>query len=153
MHLMSAKKPNYAFIDSQNLNLGISGLGWKLNHARFRKYLRDSHNVQKAFIFIGFVEENSELYDSLKEAGFELVFKPTIQYKDASTKGNVDAELVPHTMIEQDNYAKAVIVSGDGDFYCLVDYLISKGKLAKLLIPNKNLYSALLKRVDSKYLI
>ena len=56
-------------------------------------------------------------------------------------------------MIEQDNYAKAVIVSGDGDFYCLVDYLISKGKLAKLLIPNKNLYSALLKRVDSKYLI
>jgi uncharacterized LabA/DUF88 family protein len=36
-------------------------------------------------------------------------------------KGNVDAELVLHTMIEYDNYSKAIIISGDGDFFCLVN--------------------------------
>lgn len=33
------KANNYAFIDSQNLNLGVLALGWKLDFARFRSYL------------------------------------------------------------------------------------------------------------------
>ena len=32
---------NYAYIDSQNLNLGIQSLGWKLDYKRFRIYLRE----------------------------------------------------------------------------------------------------------------
>jgi len=31
---------NYAFIDSQNLNLGIQSLGWKLDFAKFHRYLK-----------------------------------------------------------------------------------------------------------------
>lgn len=61
-------------------------------------------------------------------------------------KGNVDAELVLHTMIEYDNYEKAIIVTGDGDFYCLVDYLIKNDKLLKLMIPNRHKFSSLLRR-------
>ena len=60
-------------------------------------------------------------------------------------KGNVDAELVLHTMIQYPNYHKAVIISGDGDFYCLVEYLVSKNKLQNLVIPNKYKYSSLLR--------
>jgi len=48
-------------------------------------------------------------------------------------------------MIEYPNYEKAVIVTGDGDFYCLVKYLIAHNKLKTLVIPNKDKYSALLK--------
>lgn len=48
-------------------------------------------------------------------------------------------------MIEYPNYDKAVVVTGDGDFYCLVKYLIEKEKLAALLVPNKFRFSALLK--------
>ncbi|MDO8551210.1 MAG: NYN domain-containing protein [bacterium] len=58
--------------------------------------------------------------------------------------GNVDAELVLHTMIEYKNYQKAIVVSGDGDFFCLVEYLASKNKLLLVLAPNKH-YSRLLK--------
>ena len=61
-------------------------------------------------------------------------------------KGNVDAELVLHTMIELNNFDKAIIVSGDGDFACLIDYLVRKDKLHKLLIPDKNSYSSLLRK-------
>ncbi len=136
---------NYAFIDSQNLNLSIQSLGWKLNFKRFRVYLNEKYSVKKAFLFIGFVEGNNDLYSSLQEAGFILIFKPTLKYKDGTTKGNCDAELVLQTMVEFQNYDKAVIVSGDGDFYCLVKYLIEKEKLSALMAPNRFKYSALLK--------
>ena len=65
---------------------------------------------------------------------------------DGKAKGNVDAELVLHTMIEYPNYDKALIVSGDGDFYCLVDYLKGKDKLLKLMIPNMKRYSSLFRK-------
>jgi uncharacterized LabA/DUF88 family protein len=64
-------------------------------------------------------------------------------------KGNVDAELVLYAMIEYQNYDKAIIVSGDGDFYCLIEYLQKKGRLAYLMIPNPNKYSALLRKFRS----
>ncbi|MDI6799061.1 MAG: NYN domain-containing protein, partial [Actinomycetota bacterium] len=68
------------------------------------------------------------------------------------TKGNVDAELVLYAMIEYPNYDKAIIVSGDGDFHCLIEYLEKKGKLLHLLIPNPKKYSALLRKFH-KYFI
>ncbi|MDP2933185.1 MAG: hypothetical protein Q8N81_03555 [bacterium] len=39
----------------------------------------------------------------------------------------------------------AVIVTGDGDFYCLAQHLHEKEKLKNLLIPNRLKFSALLK--------
>ena len=136
----------YAFIDSQNLNLSTSqDQGWKLDFKRFRKYLSDKHGVTKAFLFIGLVPTQQNLYKSLQEFGYVLIFKPTLSLKEGRIKGNVDAELVLHAMIEFPNYAKAVIVTGDGDFHCLLEYLKRCSKLHRLIIPNKLRYSALLR--------
>jgi uncharacterized LabA/DUF88 family protein len=143
---------NYAFIDSQNLNLSIQNLGWKLDYGRFRRYLRDKYHVTRAFIFIGYTEDQTDLYDHLEAAGYEIIYKPTLNYKDGSMKGNVDAELVMHAMIELPNYHKAVIVTGDGDFYSLIAHLISINKLEKVVIPSQMRYSSLLKRFDPSYL-
>lgn len=98
------------------------------------------------------MEENTDLYKSLQEKGYVLIFKPTLKYKDGKIKGNCDAELVLQAMIDYEHYDSAVIVSGDGDFYCLVDYLIKQQKLAKLLVPNQYSYSVLLKKVPSNFL-
>jgi uncharacterized LabA/DUF88 family protein len=139
---------NYAFIDSQNLNLGILDQGWKLDFKRFRVYLKDKYKVIKAFLFIGFIEKNKKMYDSLEKYGYTLIFKPTIVAKH-EVKGNVDAELVLHSMIEYKNYNKAVIVTGDGDFHCLIEYLSNESKLEKLIIPNQKKYSQLLSKFRS----
>lgn len=136
---------NYAFIDSQNLNLSIRGLGWQLDFRRFRIYLKEKYDVSRAFLFIGYVEGNNELYKFLQEAGFICIFKPTLKYKDGTTKGNCDAELVLQAMIEYENYNKTVIVTGDGDFYCLIKHFIEKNKLNAVLVPNRFKFSALLK--------
>ena len=147
---MRKKENNYAFIDSQNVNLSIRAQGWKLDWKRFRVYLKEKYSVQKAFLFIGFTDENTQLYTALQEAGFICIFKPTLTYKDGIMKGNCDAELVLHAMIEFDNYEKAVIITGDGDFYCLVQHWIEHKKLERVLVPNRNKYSALLKRFGKK---
>ncbi len=143
---MGSTKNNYAFIDSQNLNLAIRDQGWRLDFKRFRTYLTDKYGIVKAFIFIGYIPTNQSLYTSLQEKGYILIFKPTLLLSNGKPKGNTDAELVLHTMIEYPNYDKAIIVSGDGDYYCLIEYLKKQNKLEKLLIPNRHKYSFLLRK-------
>ena len=140
----------FAFIDSQNLNLGVRSQGWTLDFKRFLVYLKDKFQVNKAFLFIGYIPENKDLYKYLKESGYQIIFKPVLKSRQpkVKTKGNVDAELVLHTMIQLPKFSKAIIVSGDGDFYCLIEYLYRKQKLKKLIVPNRK-YSSLLRKYGS----
>jgi uncharacterized LabA/DUF88 family protein len=111
-------------------------------------FLKDKYDVYKAFIFIGHIPGNEKLYRNLEKYGYVLIFKPTLEFKKqnkSKIKGNVDAELVLHTMIEFEHYNKAVIVSGDGDFHCLIEYLDQKRKLLKVLVPSQK-YSSLLRK-------
>jgi uncharacterized LabA/DUF88 family protein len=142
------KKPavNSAFIDSQNVNLGVQSLGWKLDWRRFRVYLEEKYGVGKAFLFIGFIPENQQLYTSLQQKGFILVFKPVLAAKAADAKGNVDADLVLKAMTEYNDYEKAVIITSDGDFYSLVEYLYKQSKLEVVLSTSPGKCSALLKK-------
>ena len=144
----------YAFIDSQNLNLGTQSQGWKLDFAKFRLYLKNKYGVSKAYLFIGRVDGNEFLYDRLQDMGYHLILKPTTQYfvnGKPTVKGNVDAERVLYAAAKvYNNYDKAVIVTGDGDFHCLVEYLAENDKLAYVLVPNQK-FSKLLKRFD-KYI-
>ena len=149
---------NFAFIDAQNLNLGISSdvvnkkgeitySGWKLDLNKFRIYLKEKYHVEKACLFMGYVSKYKRLYKRFEEHGFTLIFKETTKYKNGNTKGNVDTELVLHAAaIEFENYDKAIIVSGDGDFACLIDFLQKHKKLKMLLVPNQYRYSGLLKK-------
>lgn len=150
---MKNRQNNYAFIDSQNLNLSIRELGWKLDFVRFRVYLKEKYAVTKAFLFIGYIQGNDSLYTTLQSAGFICIFKPTLTYTNGSIKGNCDAELVLQAMIEYQKYEKAVIVTGDGDFACLVTFLQEKGRLETLISPHRKKASVLLKRALSGNII
>ena len=161
------QKPNvYAFIDSQNLNLGTQKSGWKMDWRRFRQYLADKYNVTHAFMFIGYMAENQPLYEHMHELGYLIALKPTLEVHtpvvdpDApvdpdkkpaedrpAVKGNIDADLVLYAMKELPNYDKAIIVSGDGDFLSLIEYLAEQGKLLHVMAPNWQ-YSTLLKHYE-----
>ena len=151
-------KNNYAFIDSQNLNLGVQKVGWKMDWRKFRLWLAEKYGVTHAFMFIGYMAENESLYELMHEHGYLIVLKPTLEIKakveEESTsngeepkpvvKGNIDADLVLYAMKEYRSYDKAVIVSGDGDFFGLIEFLAGQNKLLNLLTPNQR-YSTLLK--------
>jgi uncharacterized LabA/DUF88 family protein len=156
-HKRLSKPKIYVFIDSQNLNLGTSKdifrnkkkiySGWKLDYKKFRQYLSDKFRISKASLFIGYIKQNQGLYQKLRSFGYELIFKQTIKDDYGKPKGNVDAELVLHcSAIEYPNFDKAIVVSGDGDFYCLHEYLEKKRKLLRIIIPNDKSESSLLRR-------
>ena len=144
------KQNNYAFIDSQNLNLSIKKCGWDLDFGKFIVFLKHKYRITKAILFIGYIQENKKLYGYLKKAGYILIYKPVLGNGNF-IKGNVDAELVLHTMLNYKNFDKAIIVSGDGDFYCLIEQLVKDDKLLKIGIPNKKRYSALLRKFSEYY--
>jgi uncharacterized LabA/DUF88 family protein len=150
----------YAFIDSQNLNVSVQKYGWKMDWKKFRKFLADSYNVKLAYMFIGYVPEHEDIYEKMHEAGYAVVLKPTfdmsrprqdenaVKPEDKKpVKGNIDADLVLWAMKEMKNYDKAVIVSGDGDFFALVEYLHQQGRLLKILTPTGQ-YSSLFHQFD-----
>ena len=153
---MRNREKNYVFIDSQNLNLAIRDCGWKLDFQKLFIYLKHKYRVSKVYLFIGYLKKNKALYDKLKEIGYTIIFKPTLEYNNCNKekikiKGNVDAELVLHCMLEYQNFDRAIIISGDGDFYCLIEQLQKDQKLLKVGIPNKFKYSALLKRFSDYF--
>jgi len=144
---------NFAFIDSQNLNLGIKSLGWRLDYQKFWVYLKEKYSVVVAYLFIGYIAENQDLYNFLQKAGYVLVFKPVLLYKDGKVKGNVDAELVLQAMIDYGSYDQAVVVTSDGDFYCLVKYLYERTKLGVVMSAYQATCSVLLKRAAKEKII
>jgi uncharacterized LabA/DUF88 family protein len=141
-------KKNYVFIDGNNLYLGAKTQRINLDYKKLRLYLMNKFNADKVFLFIGYDPNNTNLYAYLQKIGFILIHKPTVIYMQngkRQMKGNVDAELVLYSAaIEYRNYDKAVIVTSDGDFACLMRFLLEKDKLAKIITPTKN-YSKLLK--------
>ena len=154
------RKGNYAFIDSQNLNVSVQKYGWKMDWRKFRQFLADKYSVEKAYMFIGYVPEFEDIYEKMHEAGYAVVLKPTFDMsqpqpqerkdkngEEKKVKGNIDADMVLWAMKEMKNYEKAIIVSGDGDFFGLAEYLLEQEKLLKILTPTGQ-YSSLFRQFE-----
>ena len=148
------KKPqnNYAFIDGTNLHRSTMEMGWKLDTKKFRRYLEETYGVAKAYYFLGYVENNQRLYDTLESRGYELVFKKTYTLPNGERKGNIDAELVLQAMTHYRVYKEAIIVTSDGDFACLVKYLRQKNKLRSVIASSRGGCSHLLEQEAGPYI-
>ncbi len=116
-----------------------------MDWAKFRAYLKADFSVEVAYLFMGYMPEHQEMYNSLQKAGYIVVFKPVSVNREGEVKGNIDAELVLQAMIDFERYDGALIVTGDGDFASLVSHLSNKNKLTGVLIPNQRQFSPLLK--------
>lgn len=145
---------NYAFIDGQNLHLGTQEDGWTIDLYKFRRYLKDKFNVDKAFYFLWAVkDEEIELYKKLQYAGFIVLFREHSSVLLWKKKWNVDCDIVFEVLtsiIDEKDFDKIVLVSGDWDYIKLVRYLIDKWLFEKILFPNKH-SSSLYKPLNSKF--
>jgi uncharacterized LabA/DUF88 family protein len=146
---MRNKSNNFAYIDGANLHKGVKDLGWRLDYKKFRVWLREKYGVERAYIFLGYLPFYTHLYRDLQTWGYTVVFKPTILNGDGEVKGNCDAELVLQAVSDmyEKEYEKAVIVTGDGDFACLVKFLQEKERFLTLISPNHKRASVLLRNV------
>lgn len=140
-----------AFIDGQNLHMAIKNWQpeWELDLNRFRFYLKRKYKVSIAYYYIGAKKpECVGLYNEIKSAGFELRFRQHGHKVRGKKKGNVDSDIIFDVMKASinSNY-KFVIVSGDGDYKVMIDYLTENNRLKKIIFPNARNASSLYKNI------
>ncbi|TSC91220.1 MAG: Uncharacterized protein CEN90_602 [Parcubacteria group bacterium Licking1014_17] len=144
---------NFAYIDGANLHKGIKSLGWELDFKKFRIWLEEKYFVKTAYLFIGLVLKNKNLYTYLQESGYVLVYKEITYDGSGKVKGNCDADLVLKATVDyyEKRFNKAVLVASDGDYAGLVKFLSDRKSLMAILspaLPPK--CSILLKRTGAK---
>jgi uncharacterized LabA/DUF88 family protein len=69
-------------------------------------------------------------------------------------KGNVDSDIIFAIMkklYNKEKFDKVILVSGDGDYRMLVDFLIEEGRFKKILFPNREFASSLYKKITRVY--
>ena len=149
---------NIAYVDGQNLRRGTIDRepSWEADLKEFRIRLKDKHNVTDAYYYIGFkMNKNQSLYKEIEEAGFILVFREHHKNMRGEKKGNVDTDIVFDIMKrinrEPDSFNKIILVTSDGDYYKLVQYLLEEDRLEKILFPKMRYASSLYKSITLKY--
>ena len=139
------------YIDGNNLYRSAKELGFEIDYKKFRVWLTQKYQTKNIFLFIGFLESRKGFYDYFVSCGFSLVFKEAVLFGE-SIKGNCDAELVLKTV---DDYhlkffEKAILISNDGDFGCLIEFLIKRDCFDTILSPDRNKCSFLLRNKTNK---
>jgi uncharacterized LabA/DUF88 family protein len=138
------------YIDGNNLYRGAKEVGHEIDYKKFRGWLRQKYKTNNVYLFIGLIPSRIKFYEYLQECGFILIFKQTISVS-GTIKGNCDAELVLKAI--SDFYTKAfdkcILISGDGDFGCLVEFLENNSVLDRVIAPDKDKCSILLKNKNT----
>lgn len=152
------KISNLAFIDGQNLHMGTAKRvvdPWKVDLARLRIYLNQKYGVSKAYYFLGYLDESQQsLYEKIQSAGFILLFREHTSLMLGKKKGNVDSDIIFNIMKKmyyKEPFDKIVLVSGDGDYKQVVDFMITESKLEKILFPDAKRASSLYKKIGATF--
>jgi len=161
---MISRERNYCFIDGQNMHKGTVRQGWRVDYGKLMIYLRNKYRVEKAYIFLGYLKDNEFFYRKIEESGFIIIFKEVsyfnkreatwppigghgvramLKYRTrygeyGAVKGNCDSDMVLRICLEFWNFDKAVIISGDGDFYSMCQVLSSLDKFRIMLASDKD---------------
>ncbi len=134
------------YIDGNNLYRAAKELRFDIDYKKFRGWLRQKYNPQYVYLFIGLVPDRIKFYENLQESGFILIFKQTVPMC-GKIKGNCDAEMV--LKIASDFYTRkydtCFLITGDGDFGCIIEFLRDSRALCGVISPNKHKCSFLLK--------
>lgn len=136
--------PMFAYIDESNLFLSFKLINTKISYKKLAIFLKEKYKVSECFIFVGYTKKNDFVYSKMIEAGFKVIYKDVTDFK-----GNCDCELVLQVMRDyyENKFTEAIILTGDGDFACLVRFLNEKKVLARVIAPRSSRCSIFLKRV------
>lgn len=137
----------HVYIDGANLYRWVKGEWWEIDYVRFRKWLKDKYKAEKVYLFMWYIKWYEKLYTYLSKNWYILIFKETLEIK-GKVKWNCDAELVVEVMKDyyESNLGKVILVTWDGDFACVIDFLKEKVCSVILLAPSKKFCSFLLKK-------
>jgi len=139
------------YIDGNNLHRSAKELGFQIDYKKFRGWIRQKYNPTFVYLFIGLVPERVKFYEYLQTCGYILIFKQTISVGE-KIKGNCDAELVLKntTDFHTNSFDSCILITGDGDFGCLVEFLKENNSIHCIISPDKDKCSILLRNKNVK---
>jgi len=131
----------------------------------FKKVLEQAVNGRQLIRAIAYgikadIKEEGNFFEALEKIGFEVKTKDLQVFVDGSKKGDWDVGIAMDAMRLAPKLDVVVLVSGDGDFRDLVEYLKSSGCRTEIMAFKKTASSKLIGVADSftdlasrKYLI
>ncbi|MBU1706824.1 NYN domain-containing protein [bacterium] len=150
------------FVDGANMfYTQKKGLGWFFDPGKLLKTLKGDDELADAFWYMG-VKTSPESRDEnflryLAYAGYTVrtkqlktIFDP--ESGETIQKANLDIEIVMDMFNTVENYHKAILLSGDGDFERALELLRSRGKRICVVSTQNWIASELRMAVGSHYM-
>lgn len=141
--MASTAKRIGVFIDIQNIYLTtreVYGDG-KINFARLREYLESEPNTIVTISAFTCVDPENKDQNSFLNAlgltGYRVISKPIHRMPDGNIKANMDLEMALEVLSQAPFLDEIVLVTGDGDFKALVDFLCRGGKVVRVIGPDR----------------
>lgn len=124
------------FIDGANLYQAAKALGFDIDYKRLLRTLAADCRFVRAYYYTALLDEQEyspirPLVDWLDYNGYTMVTKPLKEFNQGmgrrKFKGNMDVEIAVDVMEMADKVGHIVLMSGDGDFRCLVQAVQRRG--------------------------
>jgi uncharacterized LabA/DUF88 family protein len=124
------------FIDTQNMYYSARHLfGRKVN---FKNIVEDAVSGRQLIRALAYVirtkgAEERPFFEALQKSGIETREKNLIEYASGHKKADWDVGLAIDVVQMLDILDVVVIVSGDGDYLPLIEYVQSRGRIAEVM--------------------
>ena len=146
-----AKKRVAIFIDGSNLYYALNQLNTRIDYTKLLKLLVGEDTLYRAIYYAGIDSSNDKEYgfiNWLSHNGFRVVTKEIVKRADGSKKANLDVEIALDMVELAEQYDKAILVGGDGDFACALQKVSSQGCQVEVLSLRSATSEALIKASD-----
>lgn len=140
------------FVDVQNMYHSAKNI-YK-SRVNFRELLKVATAGRElvraaAYVVRTDTDEEKAFFDALEKSGYELKSKDLQVFAGGMKKGDWDVGLAIDTIALSKQLDVVVIISGDGDFEPLVEYLRFNGLIVEVCAFRKSTSSKLIEAVDN----
>lgn len=147
------------FIDVQNVQETFERQGKEVRYSALKESLTLRGKRDRTdYKFVAFIpykrddERRQRLIDALSFIGYRVVSKPVRERLDGSVKADMDIEITLEVLSMAEYLDEVILVTGDGDFVALVDWLSKRGKRVIVVGLGRGFTSVELIRACDEYL-
>ncbi len=139
------------FVDVQNMYYSAKNLyNAKVN---FQEILRSAVGKRKlvraiAYVIKADIKEEKNFFEALEKIGYEVKAKDLQTFIGGAKKGDWDVGIAMDTIRMASKLDTIILVSGDGDFRDLVEYLKASGCRVEIMAFKKTASSKLIEASD-----